>query len=59
MRMAKMFGEDRLMELVKKHSHQADREILRIVLDAVRSWTGTAELFDDMTLLLARGVQLI
>jgi sigma-B regulation protein RsbU (phosphoserine phosphatase) len=53
-----MFGEDRLMDLVKKHSHQADGEILRIVFDAVRSWTGTAELFDDMTLLLARGVQL-
>jgi sigma-B regulation protein RsbU (phosphoserine phosphatase) len=52
------FGEDRLMDLVKKHSHQADGEILKIVLDAVRSWTGTAELFDDMTLLLARGVQL-
>jgi sigma-B regulation protein RsbU (phosphoserine phosphatase) len=52
------FGEDRLMDLVKKHSHQADMEILHIVLDAVRSWTGTAELFDDMTLLLARGVQL-
>jgi sigma-B regulation protein RsbU (phosphoserine phosphatase) len=52
------FGEERLMDLVKKHSHQADSEILRIVLDAVRSWTGTAELFDDMTLLLARGVQL-
>jgi sigma-B regulation protein RsbU (phosphoserine phosphatase) len=53
------FGEDRLMDLVKKHSHQPDMEILHIVLDAVRSWTGTAELFDDMTLLLARGVQLV
>jgi sigma-B regulation protein RsbU (phosphoserine phosphatase) len=54
-----MFGEDRLMDLVKKHAHQADSEILRIVLDAVRGWTGTPELSDDMTLLLARGVQLI
>jgi sigma-B regulation protein RsbU (phosphoserine phosphatase) len=52
------FGEDRLMHLVKKHSHQPDTEILTIVLDAVRGWTGTAELFDDMTILLARGVQL-
>ena len=52
------FGEDRLMDLVKQHSHQPDGEILKIVLDAVRGWTGTAELFDDMTLLLARGVQL-
>ncbi len=53
-----MFGEDRLMELVKRHSHQPDFEILRIVFEAVRSWTGTPELSDDMTLLLARGVQL-
>jgi sigma-B regulation protein RsbU (phosphoserine phosphatase) len=53
-----MFGEERLMDLVKKHSHRADSEILSIVFEAVRGWTGTAELFDDMTLLLARGVQL-
>lgn len=53
-----MFGEDRLMDLVKKHAHQPDNEILRIVFEAVRSWTGTPELSDDMTLLLARGVQL-
>ena len=52
------FGEERLMDLVRKHSYQPDSEILKIVLDAVRSWTGTAELFDDMTLLLARGVEL-
>jgi sigma-B regulation protein RsbU (phosphoserine phosphatase) len=53
------FGEDRMMELVIKHASQPDSEILRIILDAVRGWTGTAELFDDMTLLLARGVQLV
>lgn len=53
------FGEQRLMDLVKRNADHPDHEILRIVLDAVRSWTGTAELFDDMTLLLARGVQLI
>ena len=54
-----MFGEEeRLMDLVKKHSSQPDSEIVRIVLDSVRGWTGNPELFDDMTLLLARGVQL-
>jgi len=53
-----MFGEDRLVELVKKHSQREDHEIVGIVLDAVRSWTGTPELSDDMTLLIARGVQL-
>ena len=35
-----------------------DHEILDIVLDAVRGWTGSPELQDDMTLLLARGVKL-
>ncbi|MGI8961096.1 MAG: PP2C family protein-serine/threonine phosphatase [Bryobacteraceae bacterium] len=51
-----MFGEERLIELVKKHSHQGDEEIVRNILEAVRSWTGTPELHDDMTLLLARQV---
>jgi sigma-B regulation protein RsbU (phosphoserine phosphatase) len=49
-----MFGEERLIELVKKHANRDDREILQIILEAVRSWTGTPELQDDMTLLLAR-----
>ncbi len=50
------FGEERLIDLVQKHSHRDDNEIVQIVLDAVRSWTGSPELFDDMTLLLAREV---
>ena len=44
------------MDLVRKHVNLTDIEILRIVLDAVRSWTGSPELYDDMTLLLARGI---
>jgi len=52
-----MFGEERLIDLVKKHSQRDDRELLQIILEAVRSWTGTPELQDDMTLLLAREVQ--
>jgi sigma-B regulation protein RsbU (phosphoserine phosphatase) len=52
-----MFGEERLIDLVKKNAHQEDREILRVVLEAVKSWTGSPELQDDMTLLLAREVQ--
>jgi sigma-B regulation protein RsbU (phosphoserine phosphatase) len=51
-----MFGEERLIDLVKKHAHQDESDIVRIVMDAVRSWTGSPELFDDMTLLLARQV---
>jgi phosphoserine phosphatase RsbU/P len=51
------FGEARLVDLVRKHWHRDDSEIIKIVLDAVRSWTGSPELFDDMTLLLAREVR--
>jgi sigma-B regulation protein RsbU (phosphoserine phosphatase) len=53
-----MFGEERLMDLVKKHACQPSSDILNIVMESVRGWTGNPELFDDMTLLLARGVQL-
>ncbi|MBV8570914.1 MAG: PP2C family protein-serine/threonine phosphatase [Acidobacteriaceae bacterium] len=53
-----MFGEERLIELVQKYSAREDHEILGIVLDAVRSWTASPELQDDMTLLIARGVQI-
>ncbi len=51
-----MFGEERLIELVKKHRHADDHELIGIIFDAVRSWTGVPELSDDMTLLLARHV---
>ncbi len=52
-----MFGEERLIELVRKYIHREDGEIVALILEAVRSWTGTPELQDDMTLLLAREVQ--
>jgi sigma-B regulation protein RsbU (phosphoserine phosphatase) len=51
------FGEQRLIEIVHRNKHLDDHEIVRSVLDAVRSWTGKPELHDDMTLLLAREVQ--
>ena len=53
------FGEHRLIALIKQHAQRDDREVLSIILDSVRSWTGTPELHDDMTLLLARGVNVI
>jgi sigma-B regulation protein RsbU (phosphoserine phosphatase) len=49
-----MFGEERLMELLSRHGHRDEDEIIRMVLDAVKQWTATEELQDDMTLLLAR-----
>jgi phosphoserine phosphatase RsbU/P len=49
-----MFGDQRLIELVAKNSDRADADIIASVMEAVTQWTGTPELFDDMTLLLAR-----
>lgn len=50
------FGEERLIDLIKKHREADDHEIVRVIFEAVRGWTGVPELHDDMTLLLARQV---
>ncbi len=50
------FGEERLIDLVRKHHYRDDNELISIILEAVRSWKGGPELHDDMTLLIARGV---
>ncbi len=49
-----MFGEDRLIDVVARHAHHESGEIVSAVMRAVGEWTGTSELQDDMTLLLAR-----
>lgn len=49
-----MYGEDRLIELVKKNAHLSDSGIINAVMEAVKQWTGQDELQDDMTLLIAR-----
>jgi sigma-B regulation protein RsbU (phosphoserine phosphatase) len=49
-----MFGEERLIEMVIKNAHLDSLVIIRTVMEAVRNWTGTPELQDDMTLLVAR-----
>lgn len=51
-----MFGEDRLADVVVKNADREPREIVAAVMDSVRDWTGSPELQDDMTLLLARRV---
>lgn len=51
-----MFGEDRLADLVAKNVHLPDSEIISTILNAVEQWTGSPELQDDMTLLLARRI---
>ena len=49
-----MFGEDRLIDVVKKNAHLPDNGIIDAVMAAVWQWTGSEELQDDMTLLIAR-----
>lgn len=49
-----MFGEDRLAELICRHAHQSEDQIIAAVWQGVREWSGDGELADDMTLLLAR-----
>jgi sigma-B regulation protein RsbU (phosphoserine phosphatase) len=51
-----MFGEERLMDLLLRNANRPEEEIIQLVLDSVRHWTGSEELQDDMTLLLARRV---
>jgi phosphoserine phosphatase RsbU/P len=49
-----MFGDERLIELIEKNAERDEETIASMVMDAVRQWTNSPELFDDMTLLLAR-----
>jgi sigma-B regulation protein RsbU (phosphoserine phosphatase) len=51
-----MFGEDRFLDLLVRNAHLGEDEIVRTVIESVRAWTGSDELQDDMTLLLARRV---
>ena len=51
-----MFGEERFLNLLARNVNLPQEEIVRIVSESVREWTGSDELQDDMTLLLARRV---
>ncbi|MBL8215871.1 MAG: SpoIIE family protein phosphatase [Bryobacterales bacterium] len=50
------FGEDRLLEQLRRNRERKPDEILKAVLEAVREWTGAGELQDDMTMLLAERI---
>ena len=51
-----MFGEERLIELVLRHAGGEDEELIEAATEAVRHWTGSPELQDDMTMLVARRI---
>jgi sigma-B regulation protein RsbU (phosphoserine phosphatase) len=49
-----MFGEERLVDMLLKNAERETSEVIDAVIHAVREWTGSSELQDDMTLLVAR-----
>lgn len=51
-----MFGENRFQELLAKYACADSPEIMARVMEAVVQWTGSSELQDDMTMLVARRV---
>ena len=48
------FGEDRLIELLRKNVDRPLDEIIRAVMDAVGAWAHDPSMRDDITMLLAR-----
>jgi sigma-B regulation protein RsbU (phosphoserine phosphatase) len=51
-----MFGEERLKDLVVKYVNADSSEIIARTMESVNQWTGTLELQDDMTMVLARRI---
>ncbi len=49
-----MFGEDRLKDLLLKYTTCDSSEIIARTMEAVNQWTGSSELQDDMTMVVAR-----
>ena len=48
------FGEDRLLEVVRRHRHLSLEAISEQVMQSLRTWIGGQEQPDDITLVLAR-----
>jgi sigma-B regulation protein RsbU (phosphoserine phosphatase) len=49
-----MFGEDRLKEVLVRYVKADSSEIIARTMEAVNQWTGSSELQDDMTMVVAR-----
>ena len=50
------FGEDRLIDLLMGYGQRESKEIIARIMETVEQWTGSSELPDDMTVVLARGM---
>jgi len=51
-----MFGEERLRELLLRYARADSSEMIARVMEAVTEWTGSSELQDDMTMVVARRI---
>ncbi len=51
-----MFGEERLTRILIANAERDGAEVAQHVVEEVMKWTGSAELQDDMTMLVARKV---
>jgi sigma-B regulation protein RsbU (phosphoserine phosphatase) len=51
-----MFGEERLTDVLLRNAHRGSAEMIDAVMKSVHDWTGSPELQDDMTLLVARRI---
>jgi phosphoserine phosphatase RsbU/P len=51
-----MYGEERLQELLLKYNRADSSEIIARAMEAVEQWTGSTELQDDMTMVVARRI---
>jgi sigma-B regulation protein RsbU (phosphoserine phosphatase) len=51
---SEMFGERRLIDVLKRHAHLDAERIAAAVVESVELFTGSPELQDDLTLLLAK-----
>lgn len=50
------FGAERLAETARRYQSREPREIAAKILEAVRQWSASTELPDDMTVIIARGL---
>ena len=50
------FGAERLAEVAMRHQACPPQEIVAKIMESVGLWSATAELPDDMTVLIARGL---
>jgi sigma-B regulation protein RsbU (phosphoserine phosphatase) len=51
-----VFGEDRLKDLLIKYARADSSELIARTMEAVVLWTGSSELQDDMTMVVARRI---